>query len=249
MHYKLDGDIKHRTYILLLDSNTGKPIQGLGPEEKESLYFIPSITGNANQIFRSHFFADGSFLLLSEEGDRIFLTRYNSKGERDLHFNGIGYHEFAQRGRLFGMHVNDSGEIWISSAPTVFLSNGATLVYKLDATGKDDPKFNGGSPVELKINEGNLRLDHLHLDSQKRIVLAGARLFTEAQFILSRMQLVRLLPNGQGDPEFGKEGFALEHDYISAANELYVTDDGIRMLGVLASTSNLYEFTVKYQGN
>lgn len=248
-NYKLNGDINKKTYILLLDSNTGKPIQGLGPEEKESLYLIPSIKGDDIEIFRSHFLADGSLLLLSEEGDRVFLTRYNSKGERDTHFNDIGYREFDQGGRLFGMHVNDSGEIWISSAPPALPSNGQTFVYKLDATGKNDPRFNNGDFVKLESSGGSLRLDHLHLDSQKRIILAGARLFTEGQFILSKMQLVRLLPDGQRDPEFGKEGFALEHDYISAVNGLYVNDDGIRMLGVLASLSNLYEFTVKYKSN
>lgn len=250
-YYKLDGDINKKTYILLLESNTGKPIQGLGPEEKESLYLIPSVKGKGDdiEIFRSHFLADGSLLLLSEEGDQVFLTRYNSKGERDPNFNDIGYREFNPRGRLFGMHVNDSGEIWISTAPTVPTSNGQTFVYKLDATGKNDPKFNNGDVVKLASSEGSLRLDHLHLDSQNRIILAGARLFTEGQFILSKMQLVRLLPDGQRDPDFGKEGFALEHDYISAANGLYVTDDGIRILGVLASPSNLYEFTAKYQSD
>lgn len=233
--------LTYTTYLALLDPDTGElpPTKGLRA--------LPRINESNVIPYRVEFHDDGSFLVLGLAGDEIILMRCTAEGELDARLDGRGYKAFPVRGNNFGMATDRKGRIWLSSSGNFSLH--PTIVYCFNENGSPCAEFNGGNALVLLWKDPDnpmLRLDHLKLDSQGRVILAGTRQDKEAEgpFIAFRLEVVRLLPDGSRDMKFGDEGFAIQDPSLSAANDLYVSEDGIR---VLSLTTQFYEVVAKFQ--
>ncbi|QXH44654.1 hypothetical protein KSS93_17385 [Pseudomonas xanthosomatis] len=240
------GSDKH-TWCLQIDPATGEPAPGLGANGTESLLALPLRNGLRIAPCRAAFLDDGSFLLLATAGDKAYLQRFKPNATLDKSFAAnTGFIELPYRSGRFGMAVRDNLVV-ISSAARLG-ENAPTYLYGFTLSGKPVPDFTRIISLPLP---GALMLEHAQFDNQGRLVLAGRRVFKADHdpYLHSEMRVARLLSSGETDLGFGDAGFTPADPLLSAANGLYVDDDGISVLAVfpVSLTAPFYEVIARFQ--
>jgi len=242
-HHSVDASKKH-TWCALLDAKTGKPVNGLGPEGKDSQYKLSLKDNESTTLYQAEFLSDGGFLLLSSTDEKMYLHRFLPNALPDKTFaNGQGYIVLPDGGTNAGMAVKND-RIVISRGGRILPLGQPTELYCYTLAGEKDNNFRCPS---LSVEGHSLVLDHLSFDSQGRLVLAGQFYYLEEPWIVSKMQVVRLLSTGELDVTFGNDGYSPGNYYQVGSNGLHLDDQGIRVLTLMpVGFGPFYEQMVKF---
>jgi len=240
-------DIITRSWIGLFNPDDGKLVEDLGEAKDQGVLRLHDKAGRPIRVLRAHFFDDGGLLALAateDENERVILMRYDRHGVPLQSFAEGGERNLFshQPGMRLGMDVNDE-RIVISRAMDRQLTEGSTVFCVATEDGKNDPTFNAGQSVTLRRDGGGLVLGMARLDQQNRIVLAGAFL---TGVNVGKLNVARLTQSGELDSTFGENGFYISDPYLYTASELYVSEEGIRVVSMLPpSDAPLLERVIK----
>lgn len=172
---------------------------------------------------------DGSFVGAGYgpfgDGSDIFAARVRANGTLDETFGERGFVRVGER-RGFGEAVTHDAQGRILVAGHVSAKQGETdaLIGRLDDRGRLDPTFGAGGIVVHDGWKGD-QPKGLFVRPDGRILVVGR---------LSRSDdaVLRLLPNGAPDPEFGTNGLVtIGHDEHAYATRGSLAPDGAIILG------------------
>lgn len=163
------------------------------------------------------------YLRLSSSNVDIMLLRFNSDGTPDNSFGGTGL-VISNLGSpietAYAVDIQEDGKILI--AGRTGNPNGRMFVQRYLENGIKDPSFNGNGTVmiDIDVEELDALLDLL-VEPDGKILAAGVSNG-------ANIALIRLLPNGKGDPDFGNNG-VVQHNitgHLTQVNAIALKADG-----------------------
>ena len=176
---------------------------------------------------------DGKIVVAGEMFDRFMMLRMFPDGRSDPSFGKRGFaisNVAPQRGEAASptdLALLPGGRILLSGNIDGKLRRYVALArYRPD--GRPDRGFGDGGVVRTRSSR-TLATEAMSVRRDGRITLAGYRTPQNAH---AQVAVLRYLPSGRPDPEFGDEGiFAAHLAYESAATSLFTLPDGRTIVG------------------
>jgi uncharacterized delta-60 repeat protein len=164
----------------------------------------------------------GGAFVLSGKYSNNAVTRVTADGELDPHFGVEGVAPLPERGGVVAggrRHTIEitprtiaalpGGGVLVSAWASGFLSLSRIELIRLTRSGALDRSFGHNGVLVIGFGRnGNCTARAMALESDGRIVLGGSIRAGARGSGKDRAAVIRLLPNGQRDPSFGKGGLA-----------------------------------------
>lgn len=192
--------------------------------------------GKAGMMFfgGNHYFSslialpDHRLLLAgSKDGDPMF-ARFSSNGRLDSDFGDDGFvkvkienSEFAE---FSGAKRQRDGKIVAVGSAYIESKGFQTLAARINPDGSPDDTFNKGAPALISFQGYNAQHYAVAIQSDNKILAAGSSLGTVDT---SMFTLMRFLPNGALDMEFGSQGRVMtDLGGLDVSQNVVVQSDG-----------------------
>lgn len=181
----------------------------------------------------------GSFL--NERTSGVALARFESNGQPDLTFGTYGYvHKpISERANwITSLYVYPDGKILAGGNHNHGTSGDDYLIMKFNADGSIDGDFGTDGFVTKHVGAygKHNRLNYITVDQEGRILIAGEANYLGGSY--GDATIMRLLSNGDNDPDFGNNGVLQVPLYVTndSFRDIAITNDGsIYALGSSAS--------------
>jgi len=199
------------------------------------------------QDSRGRIFIGSSGFISPEFFLRFAALRLQKNGERDLGFGKKGIFlgtDFPYGPTYFSSSVKvDSSDRLIQIGTAFGGEDDDIFITRLNEAGELDTSFNKTGMVSLDLDFGSTdRANGMLIDPKGRILIA----ITHGPKLLTDIGVLRLLPDGSRDPEFGLLGTAVAPygDHQNNASRIALQKDGkILVIGVNGVQPILARFT------
>ncbi|ALI09633.1 MULTISPECIES: hypothetical protein [Pseudomonas] len=150
---------------------------------------------------------DGRLLFAGAKNGALLFARYLSDGRPDRSFGEEGVVTIevknSQLAQIFAAERQQDGKIVAVGFADIESKGFHTLTTRINPDGSLDETFNHGAPAVISFHGYEAQNHAVAIQQDNKIIAAGGSLGTAAT---SNFTLMRFLPNGAPDPEFGLHG-------------------------------------------
>lgn len=156
--------------------------------------------------------ADNRLLLAGFDGNAVLFARYLSDGRPDTDFGESGFVTIEVSSSRFvqiaAAKRQRDGKIVAVGSADLGSKGFHPLITRINPDGSLDSTFNNGSPALIGFQGYEVKHGAVAIQPDNKILAAGASL---GSLETANFTLMRLLPNGTLDMEFGSQGRVMTH--------------------------------------
>lgn len=181
--------------------------------------------------------SNGRVLASGEQQGKPYFARFTSSGDWDNSFGSGGELTFDAIGEINGLLLTPDQEILATGHNPAAGGNRNFILYKVSPAGVPDAGFGSGGKLEVDMGTNNDLSQHIARYTDGKILIGGA--------VGPGAGIVRLLPNGNIDTDFGDNGKTyLLPGPITGIGDMLLQDDNRILTALTVKVGDEFKLAV-----